>query len=460
MLRYHEPEIKTCFDSNEISPEYFATSWFLTIFAWKSELEVVYPLWDEIMSENDHLFPCYLGVAMLSQHREQILQEESYLLPKLLNELTISDTLTLNSIVEKARKFKQNIPFSSMLKLKKYNVFNLESIDCITDLLNKEFCLTVLPREILQRMFPEKKFCKCTGRCPWCLAANNSMPFILIDCRTPEEQKSGFIPNSALLPKGTYDNQELLMSIPDDYLNMKGTFHICLMGSKNFKMANYESEEDAVQNMVGNLLQLFIMKGFPHISIVEGGFETCHEFAMHYSLEIANHNSEICLVCNPDASKMTNIVKRRFNKFTKNLIGRFRKAFAFEKPELTTLSEPMMLESQPNLDDCIGLFACQRFDRDRLECNSEELTLIITKEHLALVNNSQEDQLQVIESAAIRNLLRITSLKKFPNILIFWFVGSEKPLAYMLFSEEDVKDCMSEITEIYNAITAANSINL
>jgi len=68
--------------------------------------------------------------------------------------------------------------------------------------------------------------------------------------------------------------------------------HIALLGAREFKNSSYdlmeydENETDVVQNMIENLLIDFNSKGFPYISVVQGGYERCHGIATRWGLEI------------------------------------------------------------------------------------------------------------------------------------------------------------------------------
>ena len=56
LLKYHDPEIYNILEFAMISPEMYATSWVLTVFANKSSINIVYHLWDKLIVFNDSLF--------------------------------------------------------------------------------------------------------------------------------------------------------------------------------------------------------------------------------------------------------------------------------------------------------------------------------------------------------------------------------------------------------------------
>ena len=79
---------------------------------------------------------------------------------------------------------------------------------------------------------------------------------------------------------------------PDQFANIRGDFHIGLLGAREFKNSSFdlmtydETECDVTQNMIENLLIDFYNKGFQYVSVISGGFEKCHKLAVKHGLEI------------------------------------------------------------------------------------------------------------------------------------------------------------------------------
>ena len=89
-------------------------------------------------------------------------------------------------------------------------------------------------------------------------------------------------------------------------------------------IAETDDEEDYVQNMLENLLQIFLDNGFPYVSVVEGGYQKIHEFVRHYQLQIEKHDTSMCLVCNPDGPKYNSLIKNSLKRIGTKLVGRVR----------------------------------------------------------------------------------------------------------------------------------------
>ena len=145
-----------------------------------------------------------------------------------------------------------------------------------------------------------------------------------------------------LLNSQAYTDSEYMLDIPDQFIAMRGIFHFCLMGTKPFKAFNFNlsiqnsKQADVVQNMIENLLQAFLMKGFSYLSVLEGGFERCHDFAGHFKIDLESHDKLLCLGCNPLGVKNSKTSKRNSLQnffFRKNSEKCFEKDFSKIKKE-------------------------------------------------------------------------------------------------------------------------------
>ena len=56
LLQYHDIELFKKFEYALISPDLYATSWALTLFANKCELNVIYYFWDKLILFDDNLY--------------------------------------------------------------------------------------------------------------------------------------------------------------------------------------------------------------------------------------------------------------------------------------------------------------------------------------------------------------------------------------------------------------------
>lgn len=81
LLRYHDPTLASYLEENGVTPEMYATPWFLTYFSNKLEKEVLYHLWDKIMSNDDPAFILFFSVGFLVYHRVILNSSEPSMLP-------------------------------------------------------------------------------------------------------------------------------------------------------------------------------------------------------------------------------------------------------------------------------------------------------------------------------------------------------------------------------------------
>ena len=71
--------------------ELFATPWFITLFASKLSLEIVYLFWEIYILEDDRLLFFFISLALLVYNKEKILNDDPSFLPQTLTTLTIKN---------------------------------------------------------------------------------------------------------------------------------------------------------------------------------------------------------------------------------------------------------------------------------------------------------------------------------------------------------------------------------
>ena len=90
-----------------------------------------------------------------------IIEKEDYLIAQAISQLTFDSMEELQMILPKARYIKKNMPYSIFVRLVNFNIYKLETINSSIKALEKEFCLTVPPQEVMIRAYPETKICSC-----------------------------------------------------------------------------------------------------------------------------------------------------------------------------------------------------------------------------------------------------------------------------------------------------------
>lgn len=458
LTKYHHPEIFTHFLDNEITPDVFATSWFLTLFAGKiKNLEVLLSFWEEILVEKDPIFTCYFAIAFLDFNKNDLIQKKPEFIPQTISHFQINDIEALSVILKKAREMKRNMPRSVTKSLKKYNIYKLESVDYVVRTLSKNSCVSLLAREVLLRLYPQDIACKCkTGLCDWCNQEIPDPPLIIVDCRSPKEQASGILPNTALLDPQAWENVDDLNHIVEQFSNEKGVFHISLLGSQYYQNKTDEIEEEKSRIMVVNLIKTFTEKGFPYVSAVEGGYRVIHEAAYNKNLSLIAHNPQFCKVC-LSSNKISDVSPSKFReRIIGNVLSHTRDSFSNKKytskeEKIKITNDLKSTDEKVYFDQDVKYYECRRYDKSLGSCYPDEYVLIIEEDYLILATLLNEDTGIVVEKSDLKYLKKITSSKISPKTLTFIFFGSQKK-TYTLKTKKDSNACIKHVSLIYSEI--------
>lgn len=446
LLRYFEPRLSTFFVVNNIEPQSFVTSWYLTLYSGKiSSLSTLYYLWEEIIKENDVIFSVYLSIAIILDNRDLIACCKDKIVPQVISQIPLEDADKLSVLIANARNLKNSLPFSVLLHLNQLDIFNLDKIDSLLDKLQKEACLTLWPMEILHRAYPEIDICDCEqADCVWKTERGHNIPLVLIDCRTEKERQQGVLPNSILLESQAYLDSEFMLNFPDKFVPMRNIFHFCLMGSneysgQNFDLTTYDKpSNDLVQNMLENLLQVFLMKGFPYISVLDGGYKKAHDLAIKLDIQLENHSAGSCWFCARDGRKLENVFD---SKIDEGQVPRKIKSEPFEHTDGE--NELVNKKIRKSLSDKF-LFICQHLDPDP----PEECMINVSNNWFGISSVTNE-LIQENFRVKISGLQKLTILKKDPKMISIKFAEYPKDLCFMMKSVEDAKLCVSQITKYF-----------
>ena len=252
-------------------------SWIITVFANKIEkLECVYKLWEEIIKVNDNFFLCFLSVALLILHKDMILTQEDSNVLVYLGGICIREYEDIEKLITTAKEIMGEIPSSIRVWMNAFDVFNLDRTENKILEIESFWIFSMLPCEFLKTLYPEKF-----------QISRNRISFVLIDCRTEREQKSGHFPNSALFQVEDLPEASKIRAFVNRFIGVKGFSHFIIMGYKEIKQNNPATE----------LIQCFLQQNFPFVSTAKGGFKESHEFSKKNSLKIKHHNSDMCRIC-------------------------------------------------------------------------------------------------------------------------------------------------------------------
>ena len=149
LIQYHDPSLSLFLDHHEIMPELFASGWFMTMHANKSDQATLLHLWDEILLESDSCFHYFIDFELLKFYRDDILKRSQEELPQFLVNLMVEDRDHARRLLKDARKTSNNTPLSFHELLYRCNSENIavDSNDYIR--LAKLPCIAIKAKELI-----------------------------------------------------------------------------------------------------------------------------------------------------------------------------------------------------------------------------------------------------------------------------------------------------------------------
>lgn len=159
-----------------------------------------------------------------------------------------------------------------------------------------------------------------------CLQKDLPMPlrFYLVDCRSEETAVlQGRFPTAARLSPETLMDPEQLQQYEDSFETVRGTFHICVMGEGHSaipalynqkitpQLEEYMREDESRTN---NAALFFVKRGFPFVSVLEGGFASAHAWLVREGAKKGFDVKSLLVDYNPDVSLFGQMEKLRFDQ--------------------------------------------------------------------------------------------------------------------------------------------------
>lgn len=259
LLLYHDPELYWLLERHMMTPDLYATSWFVTLFARNFTVESVLALWDLLLLEDNPLGITFFGVALLCSKRVQLLTVDESRIPETLMMLTARSQ-------DEVRKLWK---IGSFVRVRTPPSFQRLMADrLLADSPGQPARIALSAARAMQASV-------CLQTTPGDLVSGKSQYFTW-DCRTEEEYNSGHLAQAAYLPlhalreangKITFETsdaaREELQMVVEMCEPLKESSHICLLGSGI-------REED---NQDVNMLALYLTRiGIPYVSTLRGGF--------------------------------------------------------------------------------------------------------------------------------------------------------------------------------------------
>ncbi|KYN93212.1 hypothetical protein PRSY57_0017600, partial [Plasmodium reichenowi] len=68
LIKYHDPVLSEILENNKMTPEIYASSWFLTLFASKCNMRILNLIYMIFLLEKNPFFYFYFSLALLILH--------------------------------------------------------------------------------------------------------------------------------------------------------------------------------------------------------------------------------------------------------------------------------------------------------------------------------------------------------------------------------------------------------
>ena len=184
------------------------------------------------------------------------------------------------------------------------------------------------------------------------------------------------------------------------------------------------------------LYNSFIQHEYPYISIVDGGYMACHEYAIQHNLKIESHNTKKCVSCNGENKEAIESTLDKFFKF-----GPISRT---QSHEITSSYDYITNEK---------MFKCKLSEKISFEQSG--LGLVVSPSQIILYDISRKE---VTDFFYISKLIKITSNKTKQEVLSFSFNDSEKKKIFII-DPKDVKEFLARVRVSFQSMKQA-SLNL
>uniref|UniRef100_A0A914CLG7 TBC1 domain family member 23 n=1 Tax=Acrobeloides nanus TaxID=290746 RepID=A0A914CLG7_9BILA len=286
LMQYHDPELCTYMESLRIKPQQYVTSWFRTLLAKDTDLQLCWSIWDHYFEKGDPFLIFFIALVFVQYARDKILtikngQEAVELLKNAPSQMSVDDVGDLLDICYVDLNYTPvsiREDFHGML-------FGSNLVDDFSDIpLNTLMCLPISVQELY------KKAIDVTS------PTTAAYTYFVIDTRSHKDFNAGSVPGSYNLSgKLLVDDPEKFQIAMKSLLQFKEeshpSDHICFIGSGL-------EEDDSYMMMV---ISRFLHQNIKHISYVDGGYKALHSMLKDTkNLEkLSNHFNPIeCRECN------------------------------------------------------------------------------------------------------------------------------------------------------------------
>eukprot|EP00921_Rhytidocystis_pertsovi_P020481 GHVQ01032678.1.p1 GENE.GHVQ01032678.1~~GHVQ01032678.1.p1 ORF type:complete len:1152 (+),score=133.43 GHVQ01032678.1:261-3716(+) len=152
LMLYHDPTLACFLADSKATPELYVTPWFLTLFASKTNIDLLLCIWDYYISQDDPYFYCFLSLALLLYHRDNLFDVEVSHLPETLSRLHFSDLGQFQEVWSLAKQLKAETPISFAHRMADSRG-NKTIVNQKLQVLETDQAFMLLPTEVLRHSY-------------------------------------------------------------------------------------------------------------------------------------------------------------------------------------------------------------------------------------------------------------------------------------------------------------------
>ncbi|CEP00662.1 hypothetical protein PBRA_001716, partial [Plasmodiophora brassicae] len=275
-------------DDNDMSPELYASPWFMTVFANRLPFSVLLYVWDCLMFHHEPLILYFLAAALLISNSDSIRSQSVVVLPEKLTQLSVVSVANVDELFATANNLLSSTPVSFVTYFRSVVSRNVTVDSALYQRIAALECISIAAEEVIGHCYPALNAPPQSPRVAQA-SPRSALQFFIIDCRPLNHYNSGHLPHAYHLDPTLYMEPEKLARRVESLSSMVGCHFVFLLDSHDSRSR---------QQFMG--LQLFfVQKGFKYVSSCEGGFAACHDLVIHSSadIDLADHNPARCLDC-------------------------------------------------------------------------------------------------------------------------------------------------------------------
>ncbi|XP_046664875.1 TBC1 domain family member 23 [Homalodisca vitripennis] len=475
LLLYHDPQLCSFLDTKRITPEKYSAPWFQSLFAATCNLPVVMVMWDLYFQKDDCFFLLFLGLVMVVNAREQILELSGESKDKIAEVLTSLpcglEAEDVEDFCSLAQYYANKTPSSFREELEGH-VFSQTEGEGYSDIA-QALCLPVSVSELVENTalveIPE-----------------DTPRFFLVDCRPADQYNAGHLATAFHLdcnlmlqePVGFATAVQGLLSCQRQAIaagSNAGGEHLCFLGCGRL-------DDDQYTHMV---VASFLQKHTHYVSLLTGGYQAIHRYlGERVSSVLVDHNATCCSECtatpgslelshhngstsssssdlfgkigaavksksaevkdklleyinNPSGGTVTSSERHvsasdKLGKRYRNMAPVFSIDDDLDTPDIETDSnmfkdlvplETVSLSAWLKKPEVVASFRCEEVN---LSGYIYESHLLVTPTHVYVLRNTQKkDNALIVVRRPLSNIAKITCKKKQPDLITFKY-GSQQ----------------------------------